>query len=509
MILPRTLFGRLLLVFLVFGAVMTGALLVVMQVSHRLYHLEFDQTVNRDLARRYVESNFLLTDVPLTAATLHQGIRKLAAANPEVDIYLLDDDGSIVASSVPDGAWHRRRVDLRPVREFLAGRGAPILADDPRDATRREVFSAAPFHIADCPADVLYIVLRREEHQPGAARLRTTYAVGEGAGVILTAGVLAVALSLLFLRLLTRRLGVLEAAIRRFRDSNGITAPLHGETGTQQDGDEVDRLEQLFGDLAARIEAQMEALKSTDVMRRDLLANVSHDLRTPLTTLLAHLETLQMTQPELTADERSEYLAVAMRQSRRIGLLVEQLLEAAKLDAGQVTVNPEPFPIGDLLQDVVQKFALAARSHEVALEAQVVSPAISVRGDIALLERVLDNLIDNALRHTPAGGRVTVLAKVQGERVRVAVTDTGAGLTPAEAGRVFDRFYRGDPGRSSTSGQSGLGLAIVKGILELHGATIAVDSEPGLGATFFFDLPIIESLLVDATGTPAAASPYA
>jgi signal transduction histidine kinase len=198
-----------------------------------------------------------------------------------------------------------------------------------------------------------------------------------------------------------------------------------------------------------------------------------------------------MKRSELTDDERGEYLQVAMRQSRRIGLLVEQLLEAAKLDAGQVTVNVENFPIGELLQDVVQKFALAASDRGVDLDAEIVAATTVVNGDIALLERVLDNLIDNALRHTPAGGRVTVVAQPQGAGVRVAVRDTGAGLTPMEAERVFDRFYRGDPGRSSSAGQSGLGLAIVKSILELHGTTIAVDSRPGDGACFFFDLPVV------------------
>jgi signal transduction histidine kinase len=199
-----------------------------------------------------------------------------------------------------------------------------------------------------------------------------------------------------------------------------------------------------------------------------------------------------MKRSELTDDERRDYLQVAMRQSRRIGLLVEQLLEAAKLDAGQVTVNVENFPIGELLQDVVQKFALAARDRGVDLEAEIVSATTVVNGDIALLERVLDNLIDNALRHTPTGGRVTVAAQAHSDSVRIAVTDTGPGLTQKEAERVFDRFYRGDPGRSSSSGQSGLGLAIVKSILDLHGTTIGVESHPGDGASFFFDLPIVE-----------------
>ncbi len=167
--LPRTLFGRLLLVFMLFGVVMTGALLVVMQVSHRLYHLEFDQTVNRDLARSYVEANFLLTDAPLNAATLHRGIRKLAAANPQIDVYLLDNEGQIVAASVPLASLTRSQVDMDPVREFLAGRAAPILGADPRDREHRTVFSAAPFDVADCPGDVLYLVLKRASTGRGAA----------------------------------------------------------------------------------------------------------------------------------------------------------------------------------------------------------------------------------------------------------------------------------------------------------------------------------------------------
>jgi signal transduction histidine kinase len=220
-----------------------------------------------------------------------------------------------------------------------------------------------------------------------------------------------------------------------------------------------------------------------------MLANLSHDLRTPITTLLAHLESLQMDEPPLTEEERSDYVAVAMRQSKRVAHLVEQLLEAAKLDARQIVANPESFPIGDLLQDVVQKFALAARERGVDLTLNVAPEKLRAYADIALLERVFDNLIDNALRHTPGGGRITVSATSNGQRVQLAVSDSGSGMTPEEAARVFDRFYRGDAGRSTASGQAGLGLAIVKGILELHGTTISIDTRPGQGATFRFDLP--------------------
>jgi two-component system, OmpR family, sensor kinase len=486
MTLPKTLFGRLLLVFLLFGVVMTAALVYVMQVSHQQFHLEFDQTVNRDLARQYVASNFLLTDRRLTASTLHQGIKKLAAANPEIDIYLLDDSGGVVASSVPEAARRRTRVDLQPIKEFIAGRAAPVLADNPRQDIGKDVFSAAMFHVADCPADYLYLVLGRAEEAPGASRMRNTFAIREGAGVILLAGALAVALSLIFLRLLTRRLSVLEETMSRFQS---LTAGSNEVTPKRRGGDEIDRLDALFCDLAARIEAQMAQLQSVDAARREMLANLSHDLRTPITTLLAHLESLQMDEQPLSEPERREYVAVAMRQSKRVAQLVEQLLEAAKLDARQIVANPELFLIGELLQDVVQKFALAARERGIELTLNVTPVQLRVYADIALLERVFDNLIDNALRHTPHGGRVTVSATPNGQRVRLAVADSGSGMTPEDAARVFDRFYRGDHGRSTASGQTGLGLAIVKSILELHGATISIDTRPGQGATFGFDLP--------------------
>jgi signal transduction histidine kinase len=484
--LPQTLFGRLLLVFLLFGIVMTAALLYVLQVSHQQFHMEFDQTVNRNLARQYVASNFLLTDGPLTAATLHQGIKKLAAANPEIDIYLLDDAGGIVAASVPEAHRSRTQVDMQPIKAFIAGRAAPVLADNPRDERGKEVFSAAPFHVADCPASYLYLVLGRGEDAPGASRMRNNFAVREGAGIIVLAAGLSVALSLFFLRLLTRRLSALERTMSRFES---LSAESHGIVPRRRGGDEIDRLEEIFRDLAARIEAQMAQLQSVDAARREMLANLSHDLRTPITTLLAHLESLQMDEPPLTDDERSEYVAVAMRQSKRVAHLVEQLLEAAKLDARQIVANQESFPIGDLLQDVVQKFAIAARERGVELSLEVTPEKLRAYADIALLERVFDNLIDNALRHTPRGGRVTVSATPLGDRVRLTVSDSGPGMTPGEAARVFDRFYRGDAGRSTASGQAGLGLAIVKGILELHATTISIDTRPGQGATFRFDLP--------------------
>jgi signal transduction histidine kinase len=478
----------LLLVFLGFGAVLTVALLVVMQVSHRYYHLEADQTVNRDLARRYVESNFLMQGAALTGETLHRGLGKLSAANPDVDIYLVDEEGAIVASSVAERDWRRRRIDLAPVRSLLGGGRPPIRGDDPRQADRQEIFSAAVLSIPECSARYLYIVLHRGEHAEGAARLRTLYAIGEGASFFLLAAVLAVGLSVVVMRLLTRRLSELDSAMREFE------AASHGDGNASEPdawrgGDEIDRLTAAFGRLASRIQAQVRALQSTDAMRREMLANVSHDLRTPLTTLQGYLEALQLA-GSLSPEERREYVDVALRQTRRLIKLVQQLLEVAKLDAAQVPIVKEPFSLADLLQDVAQKFSLAAAERRVEIELDVASNLPWVVADIGLIERVLDNLIDNALRHSASGGRVVLRLEAREHGVRVTVTDAGPGLSPEQAARVFDRFYRADPSRSGATGNAGLGLSIVKGILDLHGARVEVDGRAGQGARFAFELPV-------------------
>lgn len=490
--LPQSVFGRLTLVFLAFSLVMTVGFLFVNKVSHELYHRELAQSVNRDLAQRYVDADFLLIDQPLTAETLHAGIGKLAAANPDVDIYLIEPDGTLVASSVPEDRWARRSIDPTAIRSFLDGAPAPIIGPDPADAARRDVFSAATVDIPGCPARYLYILLRRGQHAPDAGRLKAAYSITEGAGLLAAAVMLSVGLAVLLLRALTRRLGVLERAMHEFEASGGSSIP--PPSTPLGKGDEIDRLEQAFLKLARRSRDQMNALRESDRMRRDLLANVSHDLRTPLTTLVTHLESVTVDGARLAPAERQEYLVVAMRQAQRVIGLVEQLLEAAKLEAGAVTPNPEPFLMCELLQDVVQKFGLVARARGVGLELDGSPGCGWVNADIALIERVLDNLIENALQHAPRDSTVRIRLAETGDAVRVSVVDQGEGLTAAECSRVFERFFRKDRGRSTPAGHAGLGLAIVQGILRLHGTCAWVTSRADQGTEFLFELPRVAPL---------------
>ncbi|MEO7386217.1 MAG: ATP-binding protein [Gammaproteobacteria bacterium] len=485
----QTLYGRLLIVILMFGLALTVIFAVILLGYHEAYHVEADQTVNRNLARQYANARLLLTDEPLTVDTFHRGIRKLAELNPDVDLYLLDANGELVASSVPADGWARRRVNLSPIKAFLAGKQAlPILGDDPRDPERQDIFSAAPVLIQDCPARYLYVMLHGDRAAGAVRDLRRAYAINESLGLLISGGLLAVLATLLAVRYITRRLSRLKSDMERFRADTYAARPGGQEPAVSAD-DEISRLAQLFGELSNSVRTQLETLRDTDEMRRTLVANLSHDLRTPLTSLQVHLDTLSAKDQTLTPTERRDYLANASRQTRRLTRLVAQLLDLAKLDGGQIELHREPFQPAELLQDIAQKFNLTAAARDITIRTDYAGPLPLVVGDVAQIERVLDNLLDNAIQHTPPCGVVTLRASQAGpEAVSLEVEDSGPGIPDDEQRRIFERFYRGDQSRSAGTGSSGLGLAIVKGLLDLHGVDIEVHSAPGAGTRFRFTL---------------------
>ncbi len=251
------------------------------------------------------------------------------------------------------------------------------------------------------------------------------------------------------------------------------------------------RLEAAHEELGERLRQQTEEIERIESSRGELVTNLSHDLRTPIANLRGYLETLDLKGEQLTADERQQYLGVALRQAERLSRLVRELFEVTRLDEDRLRPKIESFSLPELIYDNVQRIRLEAeeRGVETAVEVAVEHPF--VKADIRLIERVLENLLNNALRFTPSGGRVTVAVRENDERLEVAVIDTGRGIDEEDLPRIFERYYqaprRGGPPRPAAGG-AGLGLAIAKRILELHGSKIEVVSEPGSGSTFSFSL---------------------
>jgi signal transduction histidine kinase len=300
---------------------------------------------------------------------------------------------------------------------------------------------------------------------------------GEHAGVspILT-GVVAAAVALAVVQLLahgmTRPLREMVAAAQAMARGD------YGRRVTATSRDEVGELARAFNSMAAE-------LAEVDRMRRDLVANASHELRTPIGALRAVVENLA----DGVETPRAETFETMLRQIDRLGTLVEQLLDLSRLESGATQLARAPVLIEPLLVDVAAEWRAKAHGRQIELAVSVEPPSLSVRADAARLHQVLANLVANAVRHARPGGRVDVLGAAAGRNVRLEVADDGPGISPAEAERVFERFYRADHGRAATEGGSGLGLAIARWIVELHGGTIRAESAEPTGCRIVVELP--------------------
>jgi signal transduction histidine kinase len=293
----------------------------------------------------------------------------------------------------------------------------------------------------------------------------------------LLAGALAAGIALLVARWLARGM------TQPLRD---MAAAAHGmETGDYsrrvhtRSRDEVGQLATAFN----RMSAELQNLEQS---RRDLVANVSHELKTPIAAIRAHLENLLdgVEQPD------PKTLQVMLAQTERLGRLIEQLLELSRLESGELPLLREETPLAPLVTQVLSEIEVARSEQGVVVESKLPNDLPPVDADRERVHQVLFNLVDNAVRFTPAGGAVTVSAQRQNGSVEVRVTDTGVGIPPEDLPRLFERFYRADPSRSREDGGTGIGLAIARSVVEAHGGHIRAESELGEGSVFTFDLPV-------------------
>lgn len=490
----KTLYGRLALVLLAILVLVGGLFFFAGLVSVRSFLDEVHQKLNRELAAHLVADSLPMEDGEIRAEELEHIFHVLMVINPSIEVYLLNPQGEILSYSAPKGIVVRDRVDLGPVGRFLeADSRLPIRGDDPRDPQGSKVFSAATIGTPGNPEGYLYVVLAGQQWDSAVAMLQGSYMLRLGAAAVVTGLVVALLIGLLTFAWITRRVRRLEQSMTSFRASEFRHHEPAGLPGDVPQ-DEIDRLAQTFDAMAERLVAQLDEFERTDQLRRELVANISHDLRTPLTSLRGFLETLALKDQTLSPDERRSYLEGAIRQADRLNRLVADLFELARLESGTQEVEVESLALAELAQDAVQQFQLQAHERGVKLEVEPPQGPGVVDGDMGLLARVLDNLLENGLRHTAAGGQVTLGLYESPQWVRVQVSDTGCGISPQDLPHVFDRFFQ-DKNRDPADDHAGLGLAISKRIVELHGGTIEVESQLERGTTFSVTLPTHDSAM--------------
>jgi signal transduction histidine kinase len=490
----RSLYSKLALVLLGLFFLIGVSFVVISVFSTEKYQQEVNQKLNRELAGLIVAERIILQNNRINQEALEDIFHMLMVINPSIEIYLLDPEGKILAFSAEPGKVMRTRVDLEPLKKLIEGQPAlPLLGDDPRDTEGMKVFTAAPIAPEGKLEGYLYVILGGETYDNIIQKIQGSYILRLSIRVVTISLLVALVAGLLIFAFLTRRLKRLTAVMDGYQSGTPLETKDLPQRSDEHSADEIDRLGSTFKQMTERINQQMQKLEKSDAMRRELVANVSHDLRTPLATLRGYMETLFMKDESLSAEERRNYLKIAISHCERLSTLITDLFELAKLDAQDTVAHSEPFSISELVQDVVQKFQLTAREKNINIVTNIGKELPFAYADIALIERVLENLLENAIRHTPEEGSVSIVMNHENEHITVRISDTGHGIPEEELPKVFDRFYQLDRSRKGKAGHSGLGLAITKKIIDLHKSTIEVESRAGSGSAFTFALPVHRS----------------
>jgi len=468
--------GLFLLIF-----VLLGVAYVVITISlAKRYSDETTQKLNAHVASHMLKHVKPFVHGQINEESLGTIMQSMMAVNPGLEVYLLDPQGQVLSSVVLHQKVNKTKVSIAPIAEFLKNNGTSLVyGDDPRNPGRSKVFSAAPVFEDETLQGYVYMILASEEYDNIAIALQESYLLKIGVRSFMVTLAAAFLIGLFILWLLMKSLSDIVSTVKKF-GSGDMTPRI-----ATRSGGELAQLSVTINSMADTIVRNMEELKEVDKLRRDLIANISHDIRTPISIVHGYVETLIIKHGSLDETKQKEYLNTIIKSTERLKRLVEDLFELSKLESRQVKPRMEVFFISELLQDLVRKYKLLAQEKKIVLETEILSAAPMVLADVAMIERVFQNLIDNAINYTPENGKVKVSVEKDKARVLLKVTNTGKEIPPNELPKIFDRYYKIE----NKSGRgTGLGLAIVKNILEIHRSDISVTSENS-ETTFSFDLP--------------------
>ncbi|WP_420321657.1 sensor histidine kinase [Flagellimonas sp.] len=454
------------------------------------YFQETTQRLHSNLAQDLIDEKFknehpFDSTGAVNKALFGDLMHDMMAINRAIEVYLLDNEGHVQYSVVLDHdapETKQKKVDLAPIKKFINEKGSHYtLGDDPKDLTKQTIFSAAHFN-KEGHEGYVYIILAGKDFLATRSDLFNSYFMRLGLGGSILTLIFATLLGVLAIWYLTRSLRKIIYAAKRFQQGD---LEYRIENAEKTD---LANVASTYNHMADTILSDIEKIKSVDQLRQELIANISHDLRTPLSIIQGYIETLHMKDSELTAEERAEYLKTISRSSERLSKLISQLFEYSKLEANQIQPQKEPFLISELANDIHRNYMLLAEQKNIDLKLSMSQNTPLVFADISLVERAIQNLMDNALKFTPEGGKVTVKIESEYDHVEVIIKDSGPGIKKDNQALIFERYRQTKAGEQKEG--AGLGLAIVKKIVEIHDSSIKVFSKPNEGTSFSFSLPV-------------------
>jgi signal transduction histidine kinase len=465
--------------------VVVGVIYVYISVDYsNKFADQVNQRLNHNTAKNILEHNDNFYNGAIIQPALGKLFDYLMIINPSLEVYLLDTTGKILVWYPPEKKILLPMVNLQPVKEFINDSTITLIrGDDPLNLNSQKVFSAAPVMMDGKTSAYLYVVLTGKEYVAASNSLLGNYLLQISIRTMIITLITTFLIGLFIIYIITKNYSNIISVMQKFRQGD-----LKARIKVKSAGDEK-QLADIFNEMADILTGNIEKLKEVENLRRELIANVSHDLRTPIAIIRGYLETLQMKEDSITPEERRHYINTVYESSEKLEKLVNELFELSKLEANQVKAKKEPFIISELVSDISNKYQLVAKTKNINIQTSLSKELPPVYADVSLIERVLQNLIDNALKFTPDGGEIIIqTTKNSDDDVRISVSDNGAGVPENEREQIFARYYKGN-NFTDLKNSTGLGLAIAKKILDLHNSNLELISKEEKGSSFIFKLP--------------------
>lgn len=494
----KRLTTRLIILFVLVFVIIAMTFLWFIGNSSRSFEQQATQALHEELAAHMLVEAQILKAGEIDPTALEHTFHNMMLLGPAFEIYVADRNGKLLAYSAPDSKIKRKQISLAPIKEFIAsGTQFPLVGDDPRHPSRQKIFSAAPIVHNDKLEGYLYVIIGSELEDKIIANLTNNKLISDTLILAIAALMFAMAAGVILIWLITRPLTNLTTSVLDYEQQQlwhkGQKMALVQNNTSWLSSEEEMQLAGVIEHMSDKIATQFEQLTLKDIQRKELLSYISHDLRTPLSSLTGYIETWQQQFSKTSDKDSVHYIEVAHRNAIVLSGLVEQVFELAHLETGSVEVHREPVAVAELAQDIMDSFDLRAKEAGVTLDVSPKDSSLQVDADIAKLERVFGNLVANAIRHTPAGGNIVIrfnsVTFDNQEKVQITVQDSGIGISKDQLPRVFEAHFRASNKVDSGSGNAGLGLAIVKALLALHHSDIEVESEEKAGTSFSFYLP--------------------
>ena len=483
----NSLFWKISALFLLILIIISCVYMYISVFTAEMYFQETRQKLDLYVADHIANEYDYFNEGKVNRNSIDMIFHNVMVINPSIEVYLIDTEGKILAYYAPDHTVEAQSIPLEPIKEFLTQEDQFVLGLDPKNPLTEKAFSAAEVYDDGIFKGYIYVILGGEEYENASQLVFGSYILRLGIRSMGIALLTAAIVGFIAIGFITRNIRRINSVITEFQSGN-----LEARIKLKGKG-ELSEFANSFNSMADTIVADIEKIKSIDSQRRDLIANVSHDLRTPLSVIHGYVETALIKSDTLNNDEKNKYLETILSSTKRLLKLVEELFELSKLEAKQIEPNFEVFSIAELAQDVHQKNKIIAQKKNIDLQLKINSDSTVVKADISMIEKVFQNLIDNAIKYTESSGSVTIQIDKSLHGLNISISDNGLGITENELPYIFDRYHKNKRVAQKGDSSAGLGLAIVKKIIELHNSEIKVESKESEGTTFSFFLKLVNS----------------